>query len=255
MGGSVISIIVDVALILCFLGVTVFFTKYGLESAIHKLGKAWLSLAITFVISPWITGLLENIFFNDLITNAVYASLVDLVEHNANGYNLSQLFEHLPENFVNFLDSLGASLSALEAEFGSYSTAGDDIMRAMAERIAAPCVGILSTIIGLIIGFLVPFLFFRWLAHAMKDNDKPFFRACDHIGGFLVGAVAGYFLCVGLSLLTKTAFQVIVAFNAANDFMYVHENSFVFRFLTEFDALAAIRTVVDAAAGAVESLR
>ena len=237
------SIVVDLLLIACFGFVLFFFTKYGLESAIEKIGKAWLSLAITFVISPWITGILEDVFFNNLITNAVYSSLTDLIAHNANGYNLQELFEHLPEGFVNFLDSLGASLNALEAEFGSYTTASDEILHAMAERIAAPCVGIISTIIGLIIGFVIPFLFFRWIAVAIRDNKIKFFRVCDHIGGFFVGAVAGYFLALGLALLTKTTFQVIIAFDAGNNLMPIYTNSFVFRFLGEFDIFLACRNI------------
>ena len=248
------SIIVDLLLVIIFIGVLVFFTKYGLERAIEKIGKAWLSLAITFIISPWITGLLEELFFNDLLTNAVYASLTDLIEHNANGYNLAEVFEHLPAGFVSFLDSLGASLEALEAEFGSYTTASNEIMHAMAERIATPCVNIISTIIGLIIGFVIPFLFFRWLSVAIRDNHVPFFRVCDHIGGFFVGAIGGYFLALGLALLTRTTFQVIIAFDASNDLMPIYYDSYVFRFLGEFDIFAAGKELLERIISVAENL-
>ena len=248
------SIVIDILLILCFVGVLVFFTKYGLESAIHKIGKAWLSLAITFIISPWITGLLEDVFFNGFITNAVYSSLTDLVAHNANGYNLQEVFEHLPEGFVSFLDNLGASLTALEAEFGSYTTASDEILHAMAERIAQPCVSVISTTIALVLGFLLPFLFFRWMALVIKDNHVPFFRVCDHIGGFCVGLVGGYFLAFGLALLTKTAFQVVIAFDASKDLMAIYRDSFVFRFLGEFDVFAAGKQLFSTVATAFSSV-
>ena len=249
------SIVIDILIILIFIAVVAFFTKYGLDRAILKIGNAWLSLALTFLIGPWVTGLLEDLFLREVIVGGVYNSLTDLIAHNANGYNLAELFEKLPANFVAFLDGLGASLPALEAEFGAYTEASSEIIQAMAERIATPCVSVISSLVGHVLGFIVPWLFFRWLKYEIqKDNAHTFFRVFDHIGGFVVGVAGGYFIVLALAVLTKTVFQVIIAFDASVELMPIYHNSFVFRFLGEFDTFGAIKRAIEAIANAVASI-
>ena len=248
------SILIDVLIVLVFLAVTLFFSKHGLDRAIHMIGKAWLSVACALFVGPKITAFLENLFIREGINSAVHASLTDLIEHNTNGYNLAQLFDNLPSGFVRFLDGLGASLSTLEAEFGSYTEAGPEIIRAMAERIAAPCIGAISTVIGSFLGFIIPFLFFKWIEFEIKKDDSHmFFKVLDHVGGVIVGLAAGYALVLGISLLTRTAFQVIVAFDASIPVMDVYNSSFIFKFLAESDTFGAIGRLVQTVATSVDN--
>ncbi len=238
------SILVDIILVIIFILFVVFFTKYGLDRALYKIGKAWLALACAFFFGPLITGFLEDAFITNMVTNAVHVSLQDLVAHNANGYNLAELFASMPENFVNFLDNLGASLSALEAEFGSYTEASDTIIKTMAERIATPCISGISTLLGHIVGFVIPWLFMKWIAYELKKDAKhTFFRVFDHIGGFLVGVAVGYAAVMGLSIVTSTIFQVVVAFDSSVQIMAIYENSYVFKFLSEFDTIGTINNL------------
>ena len=101
------SIAIDIVLVVIFLGIVIFFTKYGLDRALYKIGKAWLAVACSFFIGPLITNLLEDLFITKVVTDAVYSSLTQLITHNANGYNLAELFASMPEGFVKFLDGLG----------------------------------------------------------------------------------------------------------------------------------------------------
>lgn len=251
---NIFAILADVLLVLIFLGVLVFFTKHGLNRAIEMIGKAWLSLACALFIGPKITQLLENLFIRDGINTAVHASLTELIEHNANGYNLAELFANLPAGFVRFLDGLGASLSALEAEFGSYTEASPEIIRAMSERIAAPCIGAISSVIGSLLGFLIPLLFFKWIEFEIKkDDSNRFFKALDHVGGFFVGTAGGYALVLGVALLTRTVFQVIIAFDASVPLMDVYNSSFIFKFMAEFDTFGVLSRLIQTVANTVNN--
>ena len=98
---SIMSIAVDIILVFSFAAVLFFFTKHGLDRALLKIGKTWLSFACALVIGPKLTDLFENLFIRDAITDAVHSSLADLIEHNPNGYNLAELFENLPEGFLH----------------------------------------------------------------------------------------------------------------------------------------------------------
>ncbi len=249
------SIVVDILLIVIVLIFVIFFTKYGLDRALYKIGKAWLALACALFLGPMITNFLEDLFITNMVTNAVHNSLKDLIVHNANGYNLTELFASMPQNFVNFLDSLGASLSVLEAEFGSYAQASDEIIRTMAERISAPCISGISTILGHVIGFVIPWLFMKWIAYELKKDAKhKFFRAFDYIGGFIVGVCVGYAVVVGISILMSTIFQVVVAFDSSVQVMAIYDNSFVFKFLAEFDTLGALSNLFQSFSNTVTGL-
>ncbi len=249
------SIVVDILLILVFIYFLIFFTKYGVDRALDKIGKTWLEIGCALIIVPLISTFLEDLFISRMVTDAVYNTLAEQIANNANGYNLAQLFENLPQNLVNLLDSLGASLSALEAEFGSYTEASSTIVRTMAERIAAPCVGAISAILGFIIGLLIPWLFMKWISFEIKkDESHPFFRFFDHVGGFLVGIAAGYAVVLGLSVLTKTIFQVVVAFDAGVNIMYIYDESYVFKFLNEVDTFGVIRDLIGTVSTAIDGL-
>ncbi len=249
------SIVVDIVLVAIFLGIVIFFTKYGLDKALQKIGKVWLALAFSLFLGPLLTSFFENIFITNWITNGVHRSLIDLIEHNANGYNLAELFASMPENFVNFLDGLGASLSALEAEFGAYTEASETIIYTMAQRISAPCISVLSNLIGHILGIAIPWLFMKWISYELKKDEKhAFFRVFDYIGGFLVGVAVGYFAVMCISILASTIFQVIVAFDSSVQIMAIYNNSFVFKFLSEFDIIGEITNLFQSLSTLIQSI-
>ena len=249
------SILVDVILVIIFLLIVIFFTRFGLDKALYKLGKTWLVIACSFIIGPIITNFLEDLFITNLVTNAVHSSLIELIENNANGYNLAELFASMPQGFVNFLDSFGASLSALEAEFGSYTEASSEIIATMATRIATPCVNTLSSIIGQILGIIIPWAFFKWMSYELKKDSKhSFFRFFDYVGGFIVGVILGYLAVMGLAVLTKTIFQVIIAFNSEIQVMPIYENSFIFKFVADFNIFKVVAEFFQSISTSVQTL-
>ena len=249
------SIVVDISLILIFTLVVFFFARRGLDSAVERLGKVWLDIAFALIVAPILMTLFENLFFTDLVTNAVHNTLIDLITHNANGYDLKQLFESLPENFVNLLDGLGVNLAELEAEYGSYTDASDEIIREMAKRIAAPCIKAVSSILSFGLSILVPKLFRAWIHHELKkDADRRFFHFLDRVDGFLVGAALGYLAVLGLSIVTRTVFQVIVAFDASVAVMPIYEGSYVFKFLSEVDTFGALSDLIHTVSHTIDNL-
>ena len=87
-----------------------------------------------------------------------------------------------------------------------------------------------------------------------KDEKHSFFRFFDYVGGFLVGLALGYAAVIGLSILTRTAFQVIVAFDSSVQVMPIYENSFVFKFLAEFDTFGAINSLFQTVSSTIQNI-
>ena len=240
----VIAGLIDAILVAIFLVIMITFLKFGFARTIYKIGKTWLSVVCSALLGPWVANLLQRLFLRNAITGGIHSALKQLVENNANDYNLQQLFENLPENFVDFLENFGVSFSALEAEFGSATYASAEIVEAIAQRLAAPCIEMASSIIGHIIGFIVPWIFFGWLNFKIRRCRKPFFRIADRVSGFFVGVSVGYIAVVVISVVLQTIFQVIVAFDMNSGVIKIYESSFVFRFLSNFDTIGAVKQII-----------
>lgn len=239
------SIVIDAILVVLFLVFVIIFTKFGFAKTVHKIGKTWLAVFCSVILGPWLAGLLTDLFLREWIVGGVLKTLTSIVEENANGYNLEQLFANLPENFVNFLNHQGISLVELEAQYGSYAEANVEIMNGMAVQIATPCIAMVSTVIGYIVCFVIPRIFFWWIERKVdRSDDHPILAFFDHVSGFVSGAIVGYIAALGVALLIYTGFQVSLAFDTSTGVMTIYEKSYVFKFLNEFDTLGAIGHVI-----------
>jgi hypothetical protein len=238
------GILIDLLLVGIFVGFVVLFWKYGFARAVYKIGKTWLSAACSLLIGPWLTQFLQNLFLRAWITNAVHSTVSGLVQNNANNYTIAELFAHLPEGFVKILGNYQLSPEALEREFGSLSYTSDELLLAISERLADPCISMVSSMIGHIVGFAVPLFFFMWLNGKIRRSRKPFFRYVDKISGVFVGICLGYCAVAVAAVFLQSVFQIILAFDAHNIVADIYEKSFLFEFMSQFDTLNAIRMII-----------
>ena len=241
---TAIAVCIDLMLVAVFGLIVYRFLKFGFAATVLKIGKTWLSVICSLLLGPWVAALLQKLFLRNLITNGVERAIGNFVQNNPNGYNLQQLFENLPESFTKLIGTYGVSFAELEREFGSATNATPDLIRTISERLAAPCIDTVSSIIGHIVSFIVPLIVFAWLSRKIRRCRIPFFRAVDRISGFLVGVIAGYASVVLISVVLYTIFQVIVTFNMNSPVVAVYEKSIIFQFLSKFDTIGTIKGVI-----------
>ena len=239
---SVYSVCIDLLLIGLFLFFLIRFAKYGFARTVYKIGKTWLSLFCSAALGPWVASWVEK-FIDSPITNGIHRTLQQLVENNANEYNLGQVFENLPAGFVRFLEHYGVDFAALEAEYGSSTYAGAEILRAISERLSAPCVENIASAIGHAVCFVVSLLFFAWLNFEIKKRRFAFFRYVDQFAGIVAGLAIGYCASFALALIIHMAFQVVVCFNAQSGVTRVYGQTYVLRFLNEFNVIEFLKNV------------
>ncbi len=234
------SILIDLILVAIFLTLLVVFTKNGFAKTVHQIGKVWLSLFCSIGLGPLISKPIHAWFLGSAFTGGIKNTLTTLVETNPNGYSLSELFRNLPTGLVRFLESYQISLPELEAEYGSASVVNEGLLQALAERIADPCASAVSALLGHVLGLIIPVVFFWWINRQIRKRRTRFFFYLDHIIGFVIGAVSGYCAVLGISLFLHTAFQSIVAFDVNSTVTLIYENSYIFKFVSEFNLWGAI---------------
>jgi len=72
------------------------------------------------------------------------------------------------------------------------------------------------------------------------------------VSGVIIGLCVGYIAVVFASLFLQTMFQVVLAFDMNNGVLQVYEKSFIFRFLSKFDTLGAIRNIFGGLVGKIK---
>lgn len=239
-----LAILIDLLLVGIFVGFVVLFWKYGFARAVYKIGKTWLSAACSVIIGPWLTSFLQDLFFRNWITNAMYKTVSGLIQNNANNFTIQEIFEHLPEGFVKILGNYQIDPATLEAEFGSLSYTSEELLVAISERLADPCISIFSSMIGHAVGFAVPLFFFMWLNAKIRRSRKPFFRYVDKVSGVFVGICLGYCAVAFAAVFLQAVFQIILAFDAHNVVLEIYQKSFLFEFMSQFDTVNAIRMLI-----------
>ena len=198
------------------------------------------------VISPFFSAIIHDLFLSDTITNGIYNTLSNIVANNPNGYSISELFASLPGGFVSFLSYHNISLPELEAIYGPATEASEEILLAIAERIALPTADTVSTIVSYGLGFIIPFFFFKWLnakIMSIKDSEEKgrvFLRRMDTACGVITGFAIGAAVAILASTVVFTIFQIIMAFNAESVVMEIYDKSFIFKFISSFDILGII---------------
>ncbi len=229
------SIVIDLILVAVFAGILILFARYGFAETVHKIGKVWLSLFISIGLGPLISTPIHNWFLSSAFTGGVSNTLENIVNNNPNGYNLAELFQNLPTAMVRFLDSYNISSADLEAEFGSLAQVTPDMLQAISERIAEPCAAAVSGIAGNFLGWIIPLIFFNWLEYKIRKTEKMFYYYADKVVGYITGIALGYCAVLGISLVIHTIFQSIVAFDVNTGVVAIYENSYIFKFVSEFN--------------------
>lgn len=229
------SIAIDVLLVVVLLVFSIRFTRVGFAKTVFRIGKTWLSLFTALVIGPVISGRIEAWFLSDTITGGICTTLERALENSTTGYNIQALFDHLPDGFVSFLEWFKISLVDLEATYGSLTEPNHEMLMEISELLAAPLASFASNLFGHIICFLITFFFFKWINLQIRKRRVPFLRYIDHIFGFIVGTSIGCAVVVGGSILARTVFQIILAFNGDSTIMSIYDNSYIFKFLGDLD--------------------
>ncbi len=241
--GYKMSILIDILLVCVVIVFTVWFSREGFAMIVHKMGKTWMSLLTSLFLGPFVAKSMKSLFLLDALTRGINNTLNTLVANSTNGYNLEQLFSKFPRGLIVLLEYYNISLPELMSIYGSTTEASEEIIYVISQRIATPASEMIANLFGHIACFIVAQVFVIWISIQIRKRRVRFLRYVDHINGFLMGVICGACVALGLSVLTHAIFQIVVAFNAESTLLQIYDDSYIFKFLCEFNILSAIGRV------------
>ncbi|MCQ2426881.1 MAG: CvpA family protein [Clostridia bacterium] len=183
-------------ILLLGLGITVFvYYKRGFLKSVISVVEIIAAGIFAKIFGPIVTGWFNNSVLASL-KNGVRNVLDKIVENVGTiekpEFNLSKLFEQLPDEFTELIQNTGADLDAISDKFSSMTSATELDLSALSEKIAGPISSTIASVIGFVSAFFVALIVFS-IAGALicKLFSLPILRQVDGLLGALLGIIAG----------------------------------------------------------------
>jgi uncharacterized membrane protein required for colicin V production len=231
--------LLDILFVLIFLLIVVVSTQKGFVKSIWRTVTVIGSFVVAYIFAPVIGEWICDNFVHQHVTSYAYGVVAQLVENNAGEYNVSGLFETLPEEFTQLLAHCGTSVEELSSRFSVSLTVSEDELYSMAESIAMPISRTLSNAVAIISVFLVSILAFALVGLVLKLVVKmPIIHSLDSVLGCLFGVGEGlvivWILCLLVGLFVEHSFMS----NSSNEVLYsLTEGSRIFNFFCELSPI------------------
>lgn len=234
--------LIDIFFVLLFILITIIGTERGFVDSVWSSVTIIGSFAVAYLFSGIAAEWICNNFVLKYISEYAYGVVDALVEKNAGSYNLSALFESLPDEFITLVENCGADINDLAAQFGSALSISTDELYAFAESVAMPISNTLSNAIAIVSIFLLSVLLLWLIGLVVKIIVKiPIIKTLNTLLGFVFGLIKGlvivWILCVTLIIFVERGFmdpETVEVLNSLTD------GSFIFKFFCSFSPIKFI---------------
>lgn len=242
----IINWLLDILFVLIFLLIVVLATQKGFVKSIWRTVTVIGSFIVAYLFGPIIGEWIYDNFVLEHVTSYAYDVVAQLVENNGGEYNVSELFETLPDEFLQLLSHCGTSVEELSSKFSVSLTVSEEELYSMAESIAMPISHTLSNAVGIIAVFLASILAFVLVGLVLKLVVKlPIIHSLDSILGFLFGIGEGFVIVWILCLLVGIFVEHSFMSSSSNEVLYsLTEGSRIFNFFCELSPIDFINIKV-----------
>lgn len=229
----------DVLLILIFLLMVVIATQKGFVKSIWRTVTVIGSFVVAYIFGPVLGSWICTGFVLKNVTSYAYEVITRLAENSSGIYDVSSLFETLPEEFVRLLSNCGADINEISSGLSLSLKVTEDEIYSLAQSIAAPISHSISNAIGIVTVFLASVLVLILLGMVLKLVVKiPVIRSLDAILGAVFGIVEGAVivcvLCVAIGIFVEHSFMN----SSSNEVLYaLTENSRIFNFFCQLSPI------------------
>ena len=202
--------ILDILLLAIVVGTIWFYWKRGFIKALLSFGRTLLSAVLAWLLHSKVGSLIAERVIGDKITQKVYHMLSSLFDSAMETFDLSQLFDQAPENFVKIIERFGGDIAALEAKYGNMTEATRETLLDLSQSIAAPITTLISNLLGFVIVFVVAFLFLLIFSGILaKIFELPVLKQINQLLGLLLGILLAALYAVLFCFITSYLLRFI----------------------------------------------
>ncbi len=226
------SFLLDIFLTLVFLIIVVFVTDKGFVRSIWSTVTIVGAFVLAYIFGPIIGSWICDTFVLNAITEYAFDIVEKLISEQSGRYDISSLFDTLPEEFVQLIENCGADLEQLASEFNNAMTIPKEDLYGFAESVALPISRTVSNAAGIVVIFVLSAIAL-WLTGILVKAlvRLPLIHELNGILGFLLGLAEGlviiWVLCLAISVFAESGFMEPASVNVINS---LTERSYIFKF-------------------------
>lgn len=237
------SFLFDAVLILIF-ALTVFTSyKRGFVKSVMSFGSSIASVLVAYAFTPTLSDYLNQKFFLKRISGAIAETIKSISSENADGtFNLAKMLSDMPEAFRDLLDRYNADISAFT---GASEASGEDVVTRLADMIASPVSGIISSVVSFIILFAGAMLVLTLITWILDIIFRlPILKTANRILGFVFGIAAALVIVWTFSVLFT---ELIGALSSISPSLFsddIIDGSIILRLFSKYNLLGMITSVL-----------
>lgn len=224
--------LLDVFLVLIFLLITVISTEKGFVKSIWSTVTIVGAFVLAYMFGPILGDWICDNFVLGHVSEYTFDVVETLIATGSEQYDISYLFESLPEEFVALVENCGADLETLESQFVQSVTVSKEELYSFAESVALPISRTLSNAVGVVSVFLASVLALWLVGLVVKVIAKiPIIKTINGLLGFVVGLIKGFIivwiLCVAIGIFVERGFMEPESMEALK---LLADGSYIFKF-------------------------
>ncbi len=226
------SFLLDIFFVLIFAIIVIFSVERGFVRSVWSTVTVVGAFIAAYIFGPLLGNWICDTFILNSVTEYAFEVVERLISEQSGQYNLSQLFETLPEEFVQLIENCGADIDQLASDFSAALTIPKEGLYGFAESVALPISKTISNAIGVILIFIVATISLCLIGYLVKAIVKlPLIHQVNGFLGLILGIIEGFVivwvLCVAIGIFAERGFMDPASVKVIDS---LTDGSYIFRF-------------------------
>ena len=201
------SLIVDIVLGVISIFVIIKYSIKGFLKTVLDIARLGLSVLLAVMFRGVVANLLNNLFMTNAIRGWVYNSLTSKIGGISETVDFVQIYENSPKFYSKVLAAFDLNFEQFEEAINNLSQENVDNVTTM---IAEPLANMLSTLIAVIVIFVVAMIILHFVVKLINKITKiKLIGVINRILGIAFGALLASAIVWGLSFLLQIAIETI----------------------------------------------
>lgn len=231
--------LLDILFGLIFILVIVIGVQRGFVRSIWGTVTLVGAFIIAYLFGPAFgTYICEN-YILKYVTEYVHAEISGISASGGGLYDISALFDNLPEQFTELISNCGADIESLEMQFNDAVTVSRDELFEFATDIARPISITISHALAIVLIFIVSLLALWLIGLVVKAIVKcPIIRSLDRFLGFLFSILNGIVIVWMISIILGIFVEKGFMEGESAEALYkITSSSYIFNFFCDLSPI------------------
>ncbi len=239
------SLIFDGIILIAVIIAIVMGAKRGFVKSIMGICTLIAAMFVAFAFTPTVSSYIENSTAVQEITDGITETLQSLSQSGENTYDLTRLFDDMPDSFKQILERYGVDASELEDTANPKAEADDSDVGDLASLIAGPVARAISGVLAFLALFVATVIILKILTWILDLLFQlPVLKTANTLLGLLIGIVSAVVWAWVLSSLSVIFISAMSSVSPETFGPSLIDNTVILKFFADDGFANILRSVI-----------